>query len=147
MRKITKIIIHCSATPELKDFDVEDIRNWHVKGNGWSDVGYHYVIKLDGKIQEGRLEQKIGAHCYRNNRDSIGVCYVGGMDRTMDNWEDTRTCEQKESLIKIIKELLVRYPNSIVYGHKDFTNKKVCPSFDAKKEYEYLKTDNEGSRT
>ena len=41
MRKINKIIIHCSATPELKDFDVKDIRGWHVEGNGWSDIGYH----------------------------------------------------------------------------------------------------------
>ena len=56
----------------------------------------------------------------------------------MKKWEDTRTKEQKESLLKVIKDLLVRYPNSIVYGHRDFTNKKVCPSYDAKKEYKYL---------
>tara|TARA_R110001632_G_scaffold174521_1_gene294103 strand:+ start:521 stop:721 length:201 start_codon:yes stop_codon:yes gene_type:complete len=58
MRKIDKIIVHCSATPQFKDFDVEDIRDWHVNGNGWSDIGYHYIIKLDGEIQVGRLEKK-----------------------------------------------------------------------------------------
>jgi len=136
MRKIDKIIVHCSGTPELKDFDVEDIRDWHVNGNNWADVGYHYVIKLDGEIQPGRLEKTIGAHCFRNNRSSIGICYIGGMDRGMDNWLDTRTIKQKESLDKLIKELKERFPLAKVYGHRDFTNKKLCPSFDAKKEYE-----------
>lgn len=138
MRKIDKIIVHCSATPQFKDFDVEDIRDWHVNGNGWSDVGYHYIIKLDGEIQVGRLEKKIGAHVKGVNRSSIGICYIGGMDRQMKEWQDTRTKEQKESLLKVINDLLEKYPGSIVYGHKDFTNKKACPSFDAKKEYEYL---------
>jgi N-acetylmuramoyl-L-alanine amidase len=136
MRKIDKIIVHCSGTPELKDFDVKDIRDWHVNGNNWSDVGYHWVIKLDGEIQQGRLEKTIGAHCFRNNRSSIGICYIGGMDKGMDNWIDTRTDMQKDSLHKLIKDLKERYPLAKVYGHKDFTNKKLCPSFDAKKEYE-----------
>ena len=138
MRKIDKIIVHCSGTPELKDFDVKDIRDWHVNGNNWSDVGYHFIIKLDGTIQDGRPLQKIGAHCFRKNRSSIGICYIGGMNRDMTNWEDTRTKKQKESLLLLINDLKKRFPNTIVYGHKDFTNKKLCPSFDAKKEYKYL---------
>ena len=136
MRKIDKIIIHCSATPEFKNFDVKDIRDWHVNGNGWSDVGYHFIIKLDGTIQDGRPLQKIGAHVKGKNRSSIGICYIGGMNRDMTDWEDTRTEKQKESLLKLINDLKKRFPNTIVYGHKDFTNKKLCPSFDAKKEYE-----------
>lgn len=135
MRKIDKIIIHCSATPEFKDFDVEDIRDWHVNGNGWSDVGYHYIIKLDGEIQTGRPVKKIGAHVKGKNRSSIGVCYIGGMDKFMSEWIDTRTEKQKESLLILIKDLQDKFPGSIVYGHKDFTNKKLCPSFNAKEEY------------
>ena len=54
MRQINKIIVHCSATKEGRDFDVEDVRNWHVKVNKWNDIGYHYIIKLDGTIQKGR---------------------------------------------------------------------------------------------
>ncbi len=138
MRKIDKIIIHCSATPEFKDFGVKDIRDWHVNGNGWSDVGYHYVIKLDGEVQLGRPEQKIGAHVKGKNRSSVGVCYIGGMDKNMENWLDTRTDAQKASLLTLIKELQQKYPGSIVYGHKDFTSKKACPSFDAKEEYKDL---------
>jgi len=135
MRKIDKIIVHCSGTPELTDFDVEDIRDWHVNGNSWSDVGYHFIIKLDGAIQDGRPIKKIGAHVKGKNRSSIGICYIGGMNRDMTNWEDTRTEKQKESLLKLINDLKERFPNTIVYGHKDFTNKKLCPSFNAKQEY------------
>jgi len=135
MRKIDKIIIHCSGTPELKDFDVEDIRDWHVNGNSWSDVGYHFIIKLDGTIQDGRPIKNIGAHVKGKNRSSIGVCYIGGMNRDMTNWKDTRTEKQKESLLELINDLKERFPNTLVYGHKDFTNKKLCPSFDAKEEY------------
>lgn len=135
MRKIDKIIVHCSGTPELKDFDVEDIRDWHVNGNNWSDVGYHFIIKLDGTIQDGRPIKKIGAHVKGKNRSSIGICYIGGMNRDMTNWEDTRTKKQKESLLLLINDLKKRFPNTIVYGHKDFTDKKLCPSFNAKEEY------------
>jgi|TARA_R110002012_G_scaffold143118_1_gene301234 N-acetylmuramoyl-L-alanine amidase len=135
MRKIDKIIVHCSGTPELTDFDVKDIRDWHVNGNSWSDVGYHFIIKLDGTIQDGRPIKKIGAHVKGKNRSSIGICYIGGMNRDMTEWEDTRTEKQKESLLKLINDLKKRFPNTIVYGHKDFTNKKLCPSFDAKNEY------------
>ena len=135
MRKIDKIIVHCSGTSEFQDFDITNIKDWHVNGNGWSDVGYHFIIKLDGTIQDGRPLQKIGAHVKGKNRSSIGICYIGGMNRDMTEWEDTRTEKQKESLLLLINDLKERFPNTIVYGHKDFTNKKLCPSFDAKEEY------------
>ena len=138
MRKIDKLIIHCSATPEFKEFDVDDIRNWHVNGNKWSDVGYHFVIKINGTIQIGRPINKIGSHVKGKNRSSIGICYIGGMNRDMTDWIDTRTPEQKVSLIALLKELKEKYTEAIVYGHNDFTDKKVCPCFDAKQEYEYI---------
>ena len=138
MRKIDKLIVHCSATPEHKEFDVEDITDWHVNGNGWSDCGYHIVIKLDGTVQTGRPISKVGAGVYGKNRGSIHICYIGGMDRTMDNWIDTRTPEQKESLEQLLKDLKDKYPEATIYGHKDFTNKKVCPCFDAKEEYKEI---------
>lgn len=136
MRNIAQLIIHCSATKEGKDFDVETIRDWHVNGNGWSDIGYHYVIKLDGTIQEGRKENRIGAHAKGNNRHSIGICYIGGLDSDLEP-KDTRTEKQKESLLKLLNELKGKYPNSTVYGHNDFSS-KACPCFNAKKEYEKL---------
>lgn len=79
MRKINKLIVHCSATPEGRDVKTETIKDWHVNGNHWKDIGYHYVIELDGSIHKGRDENVIGAHCSGQNANSIGICYVGGV--------------------------------------------------------------------
>lgn len=79
MRKITEFIIHCSATREGQDVTAADIRRWHVKGNGWKDIGYHFVIHLDGTIELGRPIAEVGAHCAGHNAESIGICYVGGL--------------------------------------------------------------------
>lgn len=128
MRKISKIIIHCTATPEGKDFSVDDIRGWH-RANGWIDIGYHYVVYRDGTVHTGRPEATPGAHTTGHNSDSIGVCYVGGMDEQMKKAKDTRTPEQKSALRELVKRLLTEYPGSQVYGHSDFNTKKACPSF------------------
>ena len=135
MRDIKKLIVHCSATPEGKDFDIDNIRQWHVVDNGWSDVGYHYVIKLDGTVQEGRPIEKSGAHTYGHNKDSIGVCYIGGMDKDMKEWKDTRTVAQEDSLFNLLMDLKFDFPEAKVFGHRDFTDKKPCPSFNAYEEY------------
>ena len=135
MRKINKIIVHCSATPEGKDVKTETIKDWHVNGNHWKDIGYHYVIELDGSIHKGRDESVIGAHCSGQNADSIGVCYVGGIDKS-GKAKDTRTTAQKDALLKLLKELRAKYPKAIIQGHRDFPGvTKACPSFDAKSEY------------
>lgn len=81
MRKIDEIILHCSATPEGREHDVEDIRRWHVDGRGWSDVGYHYIILLDGTVQAGRPVNIQGAHCKGQNKTTVGICYIGGCDK------------------------------------------------------------------
>ena len=137
MRAIKKIIVHCSATTRNKDFSAEDIRDWHVKGNGWDDIGYHFVVRLNGKIEYGRMVDKYGAHVSGHNYDSLGICYIGGMDKDMKCWEDTRTDQQKESLLLLLKTLKKFHPEAVVYGHRDFSSKE-CPSFDATKEYSEL---------
>lgn len=129
MRPINKIIVHCSATPEGKNFGVADINRWH-KQRGFTEIGYHYVIYLDGSMHTGRNITKIGAHCSGYNTGSIGVCYIGGVARDGKTPKDTRTPEQKNSLIKLLKELMQTYnlkPKD-VYGHYQFAN-KACPSF------------------
>ena len=132
MRDIKEIIVHCSATPEGRNYTVEEIDRWH-KNRGWSGIGYHYVIYLDGSIHKGRDIEKVGAHCTNHNKNSIGICYIGGCDRDM-NPKDTRTQEQKDALIEILTRLKKRYPDAKIYGHRDFAN-KACPSFDATTEY------------
>ena len=136
MRIINEIIIHCSATPEGKDYTVEQIRQWH-KQRGFSDIGYHYVIYLDGSVHTGRPESQVGAHCLGHNSHSIGVCYIGGVAKDGKTPKDTRTDAQKESLIKLIKELKAKYPKATVHGHREYAN-KACPCFDAKNEYKNL---------
>lgn len=136
MRIINEIIIHCSATPEGKDYTVEQIRQWH-KQRGFSDIGYHYVIYRDGSIHSGRPIERIGAHCLKHNAHSIGVCYIGGVAKDGKTPKDTRTDAQKESLIKLIKELKAKYPKTTVHGHREYAN-KACPCFDAKNEYKNL---------
>lgn len=135
-RDIKEIIVHCSATPEGKDFTVEDIRRWHLQ-RGFSDIGYHYVIYRDGSVHEGRNESISGAHCTGHNTISIGICYIGGCTKDGKTPKDTRTDAQKKSLLSLLRELQERYPKATIHGHREFTN-KACPSFDAKKEYSSL---------
>lgn len=135
-RNIKELIVHCSATPEGKDYSVDTIRQWHLQ-RGFSDIGYHYVIYRDGSIHIGRDESIIGAHCTGHNTNSIGVCYIGGCATDGKTPKDTRTTEQKQSLVKLLKELKTKYPQASIHSHRDFAN-KACPSFDATKEYSSL---------
>lgn len=144
-RVIKEIIVHCSATPEGRDYTVEQIKRDHIK-QGWSDIGYHYVVYRSGLIALGRDVDIIGAHCSRggHNQYSIGVCYIGGLENKEGvpynklKPKDTRTPEQKGSLKNLLIELKQLYPNAIIYGHHDFDKGKACPSFDAKTEYKKL---------
>jgi len=132
MRRIDKIIIHCSATPEGRDVKTETIKQWHLN-KGWSDIGYHYVIELDGSVNVGRHTDRIGAHTRGENTGSLGVCYVGGMDADMEHPKDTRTDAQKKGLICLINDLKEQFKIVAIHGHNEFSN-KACPSFNVKKE-------------
>lgn len=132
MRTISEIIIHCSATVEGKDFSVKDIDHWH-KLRGFKMVGYHYVIRLDGTIEQGRPLEMIGAHCTGHNAHSIGICYIGGLDKS-GRPKDTRTQAQKDVLWSLVKSLLKKYPRATVHGHNEFAN-KACPCFEVAKEF------------
>lgn len=136
-RYITKIIVHCSATPEGKDYTTADIKRWHLD-RGFSDIGYHYVIYRDGSIHKGRDEKVAGAHCTGQNTCSIGVCYIGGVANDgKQTPKDTRTLQQKNALLALLKDLKSKYPQAKIYSHRDFAN-KACPSFDATKEFANL---------
>ena len=131
MRHINKVIIHCSATPEGRDVSLDTIRQWHIK-RGWSDIGYHYVILINGTIQEGRPVERAGAHCKGHNANSIGVCYVGGVDEDMKP-KDTRTAAQKIAMQKLLLSLTDTYEGITIHGNNEFSS-KACPSFDVQTE-------------
>lgn len=140
-RHVNEIVVHCAATPEGRDISVADIRRWHVDGNGWRDIGYHFVVTLDGTIHQGRPINQTGAHVRGRNRGTIGVCYVGGVanDGKMTP-KDTRNVAQKQALDKLLRNLLEANPEiSHISGHRDYAA-KACPSFDATTEYRPLLT-------
>lgn len=149
MRKIKHIVVHCTATQEGRNFTANDIDRWH-KQRGWKGIGYHYVVDLNGNIEKGRPDWKIGAHVKGHNRHSIGVVYVGGLDRNLAP-KDTRTFKQRITLEKLLKELKRKYPEAEILGHRDFSKDingngiiepfefiRACPCFNAKQEYKNL---------
>ncbi len=135
-RNIKEIIIHCSDTPEGKDFTVKDIRLWHLE-RGFSDIGYHYVVYRDGTVHVGRDVNDPGAHCKNHNSISIGICYIGGRAAVGTAPKDTRTNAQKTAMISLLKELRKLYPAATIHGHRDFAA-KACPCFNASEEYKNI---------
>lgn len=153
MRTLNLIVVHCSATQEGQDLDVNDLKEMHL-AKGWSDIGYHYVITLDGKIQAGRPIEKVGAHVRGHNSQSVGICYIGGIKKGGDpnkaaDAKDTRTPQQKAALEIIVRSLKTVFPSiKNTVGHRDLSpdingdgtiqaseRLKQCPSFDAIPEY------------
>jgi hypothetical protein len=129
MRLIKEIILHCSATWSKQDIGAKEIRQWHIKGRGWRDIGYHYVIRRNGLIEPGRDLNEVGAHCTNHNASSIGICMVGGGPNGEDPYF---TKEQFDSLALLVKFLRMRFPKATIYGHKEFAN-KACPVFSVPK--------------
>lgn len=143
MRKITELIIHCSATPEDRDYTVEDIDRWH-RSQGWQCIGYHYVIYRDGSIHPGRPVEIAGAHCLGHNAHSIGICYIGGLSSPTQGDRgghpaDTRTPAQRASLHTLIRQLKTTYPDATIHGHNEFAQ-KACPCFNVQQEFNSLST-------
>ena len=136
-RKIKEIIIHCSATetkPGSRPITIADIRRWH-KSRGFSEVGYHYYIRLDGTIETGRPLKQAGAHCKGHNANSIGICYEGGILNGKPC--DTRTPIQRARMLELILALLTLFDIKSIHGHNEFAN-KACPCYDVSKEYKRL---------
>lgn len=136
MRELNRIILHCTATPSWREVSVDEIRRWHVEGNGWSDIGYHYVILLDGTIARGRPLDVAGAHVKGHNKDSIGVVYVGGTDVTGQP-QDTLNSNQLFSLYKVVTSLRNLFGPLTLHGHNEFSD-KACPSFIVSEKLPYL---------
>lgn len=146
MREIKHIVIHCSATQEGQDIGIEWIAKSH-RARGFKRIGYHYVIKLDGTVENGRGLHEVGAHVEGFNAHSIGICYVGGLD-SKGRPKDTRTEPQKAALRSLVQGLVCRFHGVEVVGHRDLSPDtdgdgeveqhewlKACPAFSVKEEY------------
>jgi N-acetylmuramoyl-L-alanine amidase len=138
MRDLNRIILHCSATKEGREYSVETIRKWHTdpkpKGRGWSDIGYHYVIHLDGSVSQGRPLDRSGAHTKGHNADTVGICYIGGIDKE-GKPNDTMTPEQNKAFRMLVLSLRTLFDADMtIHGHNEFSA-KACPSFIVKEKF------------
>lgn len=133
--KTEYIVVHCTATKEGVNITAKDVDRWH-KARGFSKIGYHFLVNLDGTVEVGRELGEVGAHVSGLNNISVGVCYVGGLDRAAAP-KDTRTEAQKQSLLALLMMLKETFPKAKIVGHNKFAN-KACPCFDAEKEYKNL---------
>lgn len=162
MKKLVKyIVIHCSATRENQNYSVESLLRDH-KARGFSQIGYNYYITKDGTVNKCRPENIQGAHCTLNykgngslNKTGLSICYEGGLDSN-GKPKDTRTEQQKQSILSCIKDICSRYRIEEILGHRDASPDldndgiiepnewvKQCPCFNAKEEYNYLVSNNE----
>lgn len=124
MRKITEIIIHCADTPNGKEFHNTDIDRWH-KERGWTGIGYHWVICIDGTVEAGRKPDVVGAHAEGHNSKSLGICLIG---------KDKFTPAQWDSLAYLVKGLTREFPTAVAKGHYQVDKHgKTCPNFDVPK--------------
>lgn len=127
MRTINEIIIHCTDTEAGKDYSVTEIDRWH-RQRGFAEIGYHYIIHPNGRIEPGRPVSKVGAHCKGHNRNSIGIAYIGG--RKDGKNTDTRTIEQYRAMRLLCQALVDIYPTIVaIHGHNYYNPKKACPCF------------------
>jgi N-acetylmuramoyl-L-alanine amidase len=132
-QRTSNIVIHCSATRGIQDIGAREIRKWHVEGNGWADIGYHFVIRRSGRVEAGRPVDNVGSHVQGQNATSVGVCLVGGLNDKTFKPENNFTPQQWVSLKKLVSDLAKKYPKAKVLGHRDFPGvQKACPCFAAK---------------
>lgn len=150
MNEVELVVIHCSATKPGQDVNAEAIRKMHLR-RGWSDIGYHFIVLPDGTIEKGREVFRRGAHVRGYNTNSLGICYVGGLDKN-GNASDTRTIYQQSSILKLLGALKVVFPElSRITGHRGLSPDKdgdgvvekhewlkECPCFDAESEYKFI---------
>ena len=127
LREATEVIvIHHAGFPDGdKDSSAEDIHKYHQEVNGWAGIGYHYVIRKDGRIEQGRRPQMVGAHALHHNKNSVGICVAG-------NFEVAKIkSEQMDSLKLLTAWLCQRYKlnpmaKGVIVGHRDL-NDTSCP--------------------
>lgn len=122
------LTIHCAATPEGRDVKAATVEAWDIAKFG--QKSYHWIVELDGNKHRSLSDETRGAHVAKANTGNIGICYVGGCDKAMQP-KDTRTPQQRASLLALVKEYRAKYPGIVIRGHRDWPGvAKACPSFD-----------------
>ena len=146
MRVINLIVVHCSATKADRDFTEQDLEVCH-RRRGMNGPGYHFYIRKNGDIKSTRPIERIGAHSRGFNKESIGICYEGGLDKN-GKAKDTRTDAQKKAMRELVQDICHRHDIIDILGHRDTSPDKngngivekcewmkECPCFDVKSEF------------
>ncbi len=136
MKKLKYLILHCTDTPEGRNVTKKDIEQWHLKGRGWSRLGYSDMIDAHGNLISltefdqdqyvDNSEMTWGAKGI--NSLSRHFVYAGGKGRNGKPF-DTRSQRQKEAMAIYVYFTILRHPNILIGGHNQFSS-KACPSFD-----------------
>ena len=121
-RNIDRTFIHCSAFDDPAHDDIKIIRQWHVVGNQWSDVGYHFYIRKNGKVQAGRPLDRDPAAQKGHNKNTIAIC-IGGLANF--------TIPQIAALRNLCSTIQSIYPECTFHGHCEVSS-KTCPVIDYK---------------
>lgn len=130
-RKVSRIAIHCSASPQGRGDDAFTIDRWHVERWGkLSGIGYHYVVLEDGTIQKGRWVDSLGAGVYRGNSETVHICYIGGSERDEITEAQLISIERLSALL--ISEEMYSLRASDIKGHNEFEghSSRGCPNTD-----------------
>lgn len=143
IKAVRYLVVHCAATPPSRDIGVREIRAMH-KQRGFADVGYHYVIRRDGRVEKGRADNVVGAHVSGFNSISLGICLVGGVD-AKGKPEENFTPLQYQALEGLLITLGRSHPSAQILGHRDLSPDangdgkitpnewlKACPCFDVR---------------
>lgn len=131
--EVKYLTVHCSATKPSTFVDAKVIHRWH-KDRGFLKIGYHFVIRRDGVVEEGRKVTEAGAHVSGYNTGNIGICLAGGLNQETGDPEDNYTDDQYAALGELLTKLKAQFPKAKLMGHRDFPNvKKACPCFDVRK--------------
>jgi N-acetylmuramoyl-L-alanine amidase len=123
------LVVHCSDTPARMDIGAKDIDRWH-RNQGWQGIGYHWVIRRNGKLEMGRPENRQGAHTLKYNHRSLGICLVGGRANHSPRPINNFTRAQFTTLKKLLAQLKTRHPRAKIVGHGQLNHDRACPSFD-----------------
>lgn len=137
-RDITEVVVHATESYTDKDIGAIELNNIHNE-LGHDGIGYHYVIRRDGRLQRGRPINRNGEHAPLNGHDvySIGLVLVGGLNISSggENPIDFRsaqafTREQYTTLEKFLRSFYRKYPGGQVFGHNDIDELELDPYFD-----------------
>ena len=127
------IVIHSTKTKSSENLSAKDITLKHRK-EGFFHNAFHFIIKRDGTVEEGRDIEMSGAILPINqplitNQNSIAIALVGGLSQDGEKLDTNFTFKQYNALRELVKKLKRKY-NVEVVGCRNAINSKSCMSFD-----------------